>query len=133
MGKLEVVDFLDVRDGQVPEGSPNAAGVAQRQYQCPSDQWWLIDAIMVRSNSAAISTLLIFTGGQGRASATTGATTPNDEDLIDGTSTGDLDTSDRSSPIRVLPGNYLTFRWEGLTVGAIAKLHFQGRILKRTS
>lgn len=131
MAKLEVVDFLDVRDGQVPEGTPNAAGVAQRQYQCPSDQWWLVDSIMVRSNSVAISTLLIFVGGQGRASGS--STIPGDEDLIDGTSTGDLDTSDRNSPIRVLPGQYLTFRWEGLTVGSVAKLHFQGRILKRTS
>lgn len=132
MGKLEVVDFLDIRNGQVPEGLPNAAGVALAQYQCPSDQWWLVDSIMVRSNSVAISTLLIYTGGQGTTTSS-GAVIPNDEDLIEGTSTGDLDVSDRSSPIRVLPGQYLSFRWTGLTVGAIAKLHFQGRILKRTS
>lgn len=131
MGKLEVVDFLDIRDGQIPEGAPNAAGVAQRQYQCPSDQWWLVDSIMVRTNSVAISTLLVFVGGQGRTSGA--SVIPVDEDLIDGTSTGDLDTSDRSSPIRVLPGQYLTFRWEGLTAASVAKLHFQGRILKRTS
>lgn len=131
MGKLEVVDFLDIRNGQIPEGTPNAAGVALAQYQCPSDQWWLVDSIMVRSNSVAVSTLLIYTGGQGQVSGAT--VIPNDEDLIEGTSTGDLDVSDRSSPIRVLPGQYLSFRWTGLTGGAIAKLHFQGRILKRTS
>lgn len=131
MARLEVVDFLDIRDGQVPEGAPNAAGIAQRQFQVPSDQWWLIDSIMVRSNSVAISTLLIFVGGQGRPSGA--ATIPADEDLIEGTSTGDLDVSDRNSPIRCFPGQYVTFRWEGLTVGAIAKLHFQGRVLKRTS
>jgi len=131
VSKLEVVDFLDVRDGQIPEGTPNAAGVAQKQLQVPGDQWWLIDSIMVRSNSVATSTLLVFVGGQGRAAAT-GATVPNDEDLIDGTSSGELDTSDRSSPIRCFPGQYLTFRWEGLTVGSVAKVHFQGRVLKRT-
>lgn len=126
-GDLVLIDFLDLKQGNIAEGAPNAAGVAQQQYQCPADQYWLIDSMAILTNSAAASTLRIYVGGPGQGSPPI----PVDEDLIDGSLSGNEDVSDRASPIRVFPGSYLTFRWTGLTVGSIAKLHAQGRILKR--
>jgi hypothetical protein len=115
---FRVVDYLDKKAGNIVA---DAAGVAEQQYQCPADQWWLVDRGFVRSNSAAATTLLVFTGGP----------EPNDEDGIDGSTSGNLDVADNAAPWRVFPGQYLTLRWTGATVGSIAKLHLQGRVLER--
>lgn len=127
MADLVVVDFLDLKVGNIPEGAPFAAGVAQHQFPVPADQYWLIDSMAILTTSVAGSTLRIYVGGPGSGSPPT----PVDEDLIDGSLSGNEDVSDRASPIRCFPGQYLTFRWTGLTAGSIAKLHAQGRILKR--
>lgn len=116
MARLAVRDFLDLR-AEVTE----SGGEAEAQFRCPVDEYWLVDRAVVSTSSAGASTLRVFIGGE----------RPTDVDLIDASTAGNLDVADNASPWRVLPGQVLTFRWSGLTAGAVCRVHAQGRILRR--
>ena len=118
MAVLRVVDFLELKAGQIVE---NGAGVCEQQWQCPADQYWQVDRAFVRTNSGAATTLIVYTGGA----------VPSEEDGLDGSTSGNLDVADNAAPWRVMPGQYLTLRWTGASAGTVAKAHLQGRILKR--
>jgi len=115
--KLALVDFLDEKRVATADGT----GLAEIQFQVPTGEYWLVDRAAIRTDSAAASTLLVFGGGP----------SPNDEDLLDGSTSGNLDVADNSSPWRIFPGQHLTLRWTGMTAASLAKAHLQGRKLAR--
>jgi hypothetical protein len=121
MPKLVYTDWLDIKR-VIQEGTTGEpAGQVSAQVQVPVDQWWEIERMTIRTNSVAGSTFFVYTG----------SSNPQDEDLVDGSSSGNLDVADNNSPARAFPGQIVTFRWTGLTAGSVAKVHANGKILTR--
>jgi len=120
--RLVQTDFLDIKATQAEGSTGEPAGQCSIQRQVPADQWWLIDRIAIRTNSVAASTFFVYGGGNN----------PNDEDLLDGSSSGNLDVADNNAPDRFFPGQIVTFRWTGLTALSVCKIRAQGRVLTRS-
>ncbi len=98
----------------------DAAGVADIVFgPPPSDGYWLIERIVVVTNSAAATEARMFTGDA------------DDANLEDGTSTGNLDIADETQPIVVPGGSEFRIRWTGGTVGAraVGRIQYEARRL----
>ena len=122
MPRLAQTDFLDIKRTATEGTTGEPAGQCSIQVQVPADQWWLIDRFAIRTNSVAASTFFVYGGGN----------QPQDEDLLDGSSSGNLDVADNNAPDRFFPGQIVTLRWTGLTAGSVCKVRAQGRVFTRS-
>lgn len=106
-----VVDLLDLF---VESDPATAAGVATAQFDPTGAVWWRIGHAVVQLSAERGSTLLLYTADQ------------QNQNLLDGTTAGDLDVGDFSSPLLVPPSSYLRAVWSGCTAGDVGTIRVQG-------
>lgn len=98
--------------------SPAAAGGLARcemTTPVPDNELWFIDRLLVQSNSVARTTAFIYAN----------------ERVIDGTSAGNFNVADMSTPHLLKGTELLAAEWVGATAGAIAQLYVQYTVLRR--
>jgi hypothetical protein len=89
-------------------------GVATATVGPERDRAWLIDRITVSGTSSAASQLRLYRGDS------------DPRRLLDSTYSGNQATSELPTPIRLEPGEYLTFQWTGCTPGAVQTASLEG-------
>lgn len=105
-------------DSVVGQSAPAAGGAMEAVFgPVPQGTAWLVERVLVITNSATPTTCFIFLGEA------------RDQNLIEGTNSGNLDVADEASPIMV-PGNTeLRVRWGGASDGAIGTCRVQYRAI----
>lgn len=98
----------------------NAAGIAQAVFPAvPEGYLWLVERMTVMCDSALPTQATVYAGD------------PIPINLIDGTSRGNLDVADETSPALVQTGLPLTAVWSGCTPGAIGTIRVQYQLVTR--
>lgn len=97
-----------------------ASGVAQGELPAVPDGYlWLVDRMTVMCDSAAPTQATVYAGA------------PSPLNFVDGTSRGNLDVADETSPILVETGESLTVLWSGCTPGAVGTIRVQYQLVTR--
>lgn len=101
----------------VPAG---AAGTCFAQLPpVPTDELWFLDRYRVMSNSTTPTVAYLYSG------------TPDvDDNVEDGTLTGNFDVADNASPLALLPTEQLTVTWTGASLGTIGRFRTQITVMK---
>lgn len=81
---------------------------------------WLVQRITVLCTSTTQTAAVVYAG----------AVDPSN--MVDGTSSGNLDTADESSPVLVDSSISLTIQWTGASPGAIATARIQYQVVQRS-
>lgn len=110
MRNIDIIDFGDIKQSAV--FANNRAEIA---VTVPLGQWWLLDRAVIRA-TAGTPDLFVYVGTEGN------------ENLVDGSSSGELDFADNNSPVVIQPGETLRFVWTGGTNGAVASVNAQYRV-----
>lgn len=109
---------LDYKDLWIPSDAPAAGGLVQATYPAVDPtQMWLVDRMVVYTNSAATTTAFVYIG---QVSA---------QNVRAGTEAGNLDFAHDPTGMLV-PGSLpLIVVWEGAADGALAGVAIQYRVL----
>jgi hypothetical protein len=113
---LLVVDYRTVA-----ASTPAAAGgtCSVTLDPVPAGYFWLVERITVLNTSSTATTAYVYEGD------------PAPGNFRDGTSRGNLDVADESSPILVDSTRYLTVLWTGASNGAVGTVTVQYQLVKR--
>jgi hypothetical protein len=101
---------------------PAAGGKCSAQLPAvPGDELWFVDRIRVMSDSTTPTIAYCYSG------------TPDvDDNVEDGTLTGNFDVADNASPMALLPTEQLTVVWTGASNGTIGRLRVQITVMRLT-
>jgi hypothetical protein len=56
---------------------------------------------------------------------------PSQQNFVDGTESGNIDTADETSPILIESATALTIQWTGASMGAVGTARIQYQIVQR--
>jgi hypothetical protein len=79
----------------------------------PAGQQWEVERISISTTSGAPTTAFVYVGD------------PVPRNLVDGSSSGNLDVADETQPIVVPGGQRLRIRWTGASLGAVGSARVQ--------
>lgn len=97
-----------------------ASGILTATFDpVPPGLFWLIGRMTIVTTSITPTACAVYDG----------ASTP--QNLVDGSSSGNLDTADENSPILVESNNTLTVVWTGASVGAVGTVRVQYQLVQR--
>lgn len=113
---LLVVDYRTV-SASTPAAAGGTCSVTLEPV--PAGMFWLVERITVLCTSTTPTTAYVYEGD------------PAPGNFRDGTSRGNLDVADESSPILVDSTRYLTVEWTGASAGAVGTVTVQYQLVKR--
>lgn len=94
-----------------------ASNQGEVSFDVPPGVYWKVDRAAIRCTSTVLTPVLsVYLGSA------------SDENLLDGSSNGDLDFADNNSPWRVPPGETLRLVWRNADNGAIASAMIFGEV-----
>lgn len=110
----------DYRKPVTRSNVPAAGGTCFAQLPpVPDDELWFVDRIRVMSDSTTATVAYCYSG------------TPDvDDNVEDGTLTGNFDVADNASPMALLPTEQLTVVWTGASDGTIGRLRAQITVMR---
>lgn len=115
---LQVVDYRS----QSVKATADSSGTITAAFR-PVDvgYLWRVERITVLCTSSTSTQAVAYAGD------------PLAQNMVDGTSHGNLDTADESSPILVDSSIPLTIQWTGASPGAVGVARIQYQLVKRSS
>lgn len=115
MQDYQVTDF-----GRIKQSAVVANSRAEISATAPQGAVWLIDRESVRASAGSGLTMLVYVG------------TESNENLVDGSGSGELDFADNNSPIIVQSGETIRFVWPSATNGVVVTVNAQYRVARYT-
>lgn len=113
------LDVLDYRR-QARTATADATGTATVTFDAvPAGQLWLVERFAVSSSSSTQTTCQIYAGD------------PAPANLVDGTTSGNLDVADEASPILIDSSLSLNAQWTGASSGASCTVTVQYQLVQR--
>jgi hypothetical protein len=112
----QLVDFLNVQQRSDPAAGGQAALDAG---QLDPDEMWLIDHMVVSSDSSTRTTLRLY------------ESVVDPLRILDGSSTGNFDVADWPAGLQLRPSSSLVAVWVGASDGARGVITLQGRRMSR--
>ena len=114
---LSVVDYRSVSQSTDPA---DAAGVIVATFDpVPPGLIWLVERMTVTTTSAPPTIAMVYAGAA------------SSSNLVDGSSSGNLDTADEASPILIESNTSLTVVWTGAAAGAVGTCRVQYQLVQR--
>jgi hypothetical protein len=114
---LQIVDYR----ARSVSATADATGTITAAFPTVDDGYlWLVERITVLCTSATPTQAVAYAGE------------PIAQNMVDGTSRGNLDTADQSSPVLIDSSIALTIQWTGASAGAIGVARIQYQLVQRT-
>lgn len=107
-------------DGQTANETGGTGVVTLEFGPVDQDHYWLVERLSVHTGSSGSPTVAAYVGP-------VGASTTDEEDRVDFSSTAKDDIADEGSPIYVGPGRTLQIRFASLAAGAKCSARMQAR------
>jgi hypothetical protein len=116
--RIELIDYARASKRSEPAGVDGITAVVFDQV--PSDQFWLVDRVVVTSDSTSDTLCALYED------------VPTDPSkILDVTSAGNLDVADNSSPVTVPGSTSLYVQWIDCTPGSRATCRIAYRVMRR--
>lgn len=109
----------DFRQETLSSDPADAGSCSVQLGPVPQDELWLIDRMVVSSDSAADTTAGVFLD------------TVDPTRAIDGTTVGNFDVADLASPIQVPGGTTLVCAWQGASDDATGVMRVQYQVMRK--
>jgi hypothetical protein len=110
---IDVTDYATSQQSEISVG-----GSAELEWTPPQGSFWLVDRAAIRATGAT-GTLRIYVGNA------------TDENLVDGSDSGNFDIADNGAPWYVPSGVTLRFVWSGLAAGSVCSARIQYQVAAR--
>lgn len=116
---LRVVDYRRQRKRSDPAGADGLCTITLDPVE--AGFLWLVDRMVIATTSATPTECYAYSGD------------PDLSRIEDGSSHGNFDVADESSPVLVDSAESLTVQWTGASLGAVAYLSVQYQLVQRVT